>query len=689
MNDDLMKRISDAFDSDGGLTSDPEVARALAEDPAASVYAKQLARVNTWLATSDMDEPSALDMEELAARIEQRLDEELPELDVLASPFPDGDGADHIDGDAVPLLTRRSDAAKLVIPALVEPTIELAPAPKQSKRASVARLVLDKKVRSGAVEESIVSRIPDARRDDHDDVEIETVPRVVDEPKVIVDPSVYPPAPERSSGEGLELTPSAIIEVSPLDGAPVTSAVAPSVPSAPTSSTAGSIAPADAAKAPRLSTRPVQVPKPASIAPPADVSAGQVTASSAVSPGSAAAKPDAARSDAGALAGAKADAGKAAPPPPPTSKSTEARPPLRAVAGGATPSPAREQPRQEKKNSPPSMLPFWGGLALAASALLAVFATRSNESPAAEAAPAMGAAEPLAFGAGEHGFADGVAAAPSAAAPSAAAPSGPVQQVAPNAIAFAPPPAPVRSLPAVLVPAPEGSAAVDPDVVAEVAPGDIVRARRGGSASGNYAGLTDDFAEANRDESVRSGRVPAAELPTPSSAPATAALDRRAEEDENSLGSLALRRASGGGGGGVSAAPASAPASAGASSGGRPAPAPVARSATTATVTREVERPAEARAEAAAAPAPDLLDPAAVRAVFAGLDPRVRACAGALAGTTVVDAVISSSGRVSSVEVSGTLRGTPEGTCVARVIRAAMFPASQQDRVAVRYSYAH
>ena len=125
-------------------------------------------------------------------------------------------------------------------------------------------------------------------------------------------------------------------------------------------------------------------------------------------------------------------------------------------------------------------------------------------------------------------------------------------------------------------------------------------------------------------------------------------------------------------------APASAPAAAAVPSAGAPAEAP----------------PASEPASAPAAPAPAADLPAAPSrdAVLAALRPiegDVRTCAEGHFGVVPVRVTVASSGRVTTAVVTGgSTLGTPAGSCIARAVRGARFPAFSQDRFVVDYPFA-
>ena len=94
MKEELMRRISAAFDTPDGLSGDPALQQTLRADPEAAKYAKDLARVNKWLAVWPLPEPDDAAYEALASRIEQRFDESLKTaLDPTSPPVFDDDDA--------------------------------------------------------------------------------------------------------------------------------------------------------------------------------------------------------------------------------------------------------------------------------------------------------------------------------------------------------------------------------------------------------------------------------------------------------------------------------------------------------------------------------------------------------------------------------------------------------------------
>ena len=134
-----------------------------------------------------------------------------------------------------------------------------------------------------------------------------------------------------------------------------------------------------------------------------------------------------------------------------------------------------------------------------------------------------------------------------------------------------------------------------------------------------------------------------------------------------------------------------------------PEPVPTVREherATSAQVTRvhaQSERPTQPAApEIADEPAP-AAPPAVdrpevpgreqVRASLEAVRPAVLECARGQARGVSVRVNVASSGRVTTAIVSGALVGTPAGSCVARAVRGARFPAFTQDHFVVDYPY--
>jgi outer membrane biosynthesis protein TonB len=104
-------------------------------------------------------------------------------------------------------------------------------------------------------------------------------------------------------------------------------------------------------------------------------------------------------------------------------------------------------------------------------------------------------------------------------------------------------------------------------------------------------------------------------------------------------------------------------------------------------------RPAKATttaSTASAAPASDLpAQPSRddVRAALDAVIPELQKCAGSLHGTADVTMTVRSGGVVSYAVVAGTFAGTPEGSCIARTVKLAKFPAFSDPSVRVSYPF--
>jgi hypothetical protein len=133
----------------------------------------------------------------------------------------------------------------------------------------------------------------------------------------------------------------------------------------------------------------------------------------------------------------------------------------------------------------------------------------------------------------------------------------------------------------------------------------------------------------------------------------------------------------------VVAAPSETPAVAAQPEPAAPAVAPV----PAAVVASEPAAPADSAA-VAAEPAEVL--PAAptrdeIKAGFDGVRGEIEACAAGGHGTTVAKVSISGAGRVSYATIEGAFQGTPQGSCMARVLRSASFPRFSQLSLKVSY----
>ena len=67
--------------------------------------------------------------------------------------------------------------------------------------------------------------------------------------------------------------------------------------------------------------------------------------------------------------------------------------------------------------------------------------------------------------------------------------------------------------------------------------------------------------------------------------------------------------------------------------------------------------------------------------------PGIKECVGDKHGTADVTVTVRSAGFVSYAIVGGTFVGTPEGSCIAKVVRDARFPTFTDPFIRVTYPY--
>jgi hypothetical protein len=136
-------------------------------------------------------------------------------------------------------------------------------------------------------------------------------------------------------------------------------------------------------------------------------------------------------------------------------------------------------------------------------------------------------------------------------------------------------------------------------------------------------------------------------------------------------------------------APSSAPAPA--SVGAVPGPG-IKKQALTASARGERTRSTKARKPSAAnAPAGDMPEGPTRTEVITRLQsvrPAVQVCAAGRSGVADLDITIAHTGVVMHVLVGGDFAGTTEGSCIARAVRQAKFPAFKQERFRLLYPYA-
>lgn len=91
---------------------------------------------------------------------------------------------------------------------------------------------------------------------------------------------------------------------------------------------------------------------------------------------------------------------------------------------------------------------------------------------------------------------------------------------------------------------------------------------------------------------------------------------------------------------------------------------------------------------AAAVDLPEYPSREQVTAGFEAMRSALTQCAAGRAGRVEVKASITSSGRIAHALIGGDFEGSPEGSCMARAVREAQFPAFSQPRLKVSYPFA-
>jgi outer membrane biosynthesis protein TonB len=135
---------------------------------------------------------------------------------------------------------------------------------------------------------------------------------------------------------------------------------------------------------------------------------------------------------------------------------------------------------------------------------------------------------------------------------------------------------------------------------------------------------------------------------------------------------------------------------------GRPAPTPAAPPAVTAPAPEPAAagpRTIETLMESAAPPEEQAATPAVnpnlpqtpsrddVRSAMDGVRSAVAQCSEGQHGRADIVVVVGSSGRVRSAQVRGIFAGTPQGSCMARAVRAARFPAFSSETFQLQYPF--
>lgn len=646
MRDELMRRISDALDSDEGLAGDAELSKLLAENKPASRYARDLARMNKWLATWPSVTPADDAMEALATRIEQRLSEPLRESDdpTIAPDFDDDDAL----AEATRSLTRAGEPPKSKLKSAFRPTPVRVPGPR-AVGAGPARSIAPA---AAAAPEAPAAVAPAAS--------LEHSPSA-DAPAADA-PAVDAPAADAPAADA------------PAADAPATAAGRLSLGKLPIGKKAvlGGVHEEHAAIATDPRVDPPHLPELAQATPPVS-DPGIVLSNPGVE-----ISPDEVRAlEAEAASAATAPSVRPpGPPPAPEAADRPARAKKRSSRPGA-PAEAGSKAKKKRDSGERFSIPTPEPLPLGAPRLAE--APAANEAPrrnyavwgvfAAAAVVFLGVAVSMQSGTSEPGsearITAGVASAPAPAAASArpAAPTesarGARDEAEPEAVAAvaaALPLVPADPMPAAgpatATGTPSGAAAY----AVEEPTATLAPARRG--VAGDEP---DDDNAALRARSARmpeSGALAGARTGGVAAAAPGAVGSGAAVEDRE-------RTEASGAGGARSDTTVTDPAP----SRERPAPAAV----------------AEPEEDDAALPAHPDRD--RVQSVLSGVSDAVAACAAGEHGTASVYVVVVSSGRVTTATVSGRFAGTPIGSCIARAVRTARFPRFSEERFEVTYPY--
>lgn len=624
MNEQLMRKISEALDSDDGLTGDPELAKILMEDSEASAYAKQLSRLQRWVTAWPLETPSEDEFEALALRIDAELGQKFSGDFTRAPDFEEdedlatatsalmGAGAVQISDSGVEPLVELSGALELTVSAITEladqvnDEVTRAPEPPKLRIAPPAAALLD------------LPAAPKAK------------------PVVAAVKGALPKVPRPGA--------AAPVVAGPVGAAPVVAAPVGTAPAVPLSTAVAEAAPA--AGAVSVAVTPAAVVQSAQSA---EIEVDLDVAESPVSLDAPKAPPAAPKAPPNVP---KATATAAAPPTPPKApaaskapakpKSPEREdrisipvpaaqgPRLELLEGGARP--AKATPQEAKGRG-------WLPALLAAAAIgIGVIGVGTLTMNGGSSAPDRGAASAtLAPSAGAAAEAPSeMAAAPSVMEPESASGGAPLDQ------------APVTAAPAPVMPTPPPAAIA----AADLAPAEPAAAEPATERQREEGGALEVARSSQADDARRRA------VPTRAGRSGAAAGGGGGEGD--ALGGAERRSAE------VSAAPAATAASSGrAASAGASRPAP----------------------RAAAAPVGETLDRATVQSVMQGVEPAVRACAGERHGTALVDVVVQGSGRVSAATVTGNFQGSVEGSCIARAVRGAQFPGFTGEPLRFRYPF--
>jgi hypothetical protein len=658
MNDDLMRRISDAMDSEDGVAGDPDLLKAMAETPEASRYAKHLSRMQRWMAAWPVAEPSEAELEALATKIEERLGEKFSGDYTRAPDFEEDEELASVTSG----LLHAGDLTK-----------DLPSEPSESLELTMSAIT-------------------------------ELADRVNEEAAAV--PLAKVPLKRGANGPKPDATLPHLAPPSALEDLPAKKPALPKVP-APRAAAATMIGNAhDASSSEGAGAKPPTLPsgttgkhaaaKDAEIKPPA-VPSGTTGKHAAAGGKDAAAKdaeikpPPVPSGTTGKHAAVK-DA-EIKPPAPPKAKddtgkhATAAKPPAPPAAKDAQP-PKSAKPRADERVSIPVPL---AGPRLE---LIEGGAKRASAAPEPKRTwlPAVLAAAAIGLGVLGVGTLMNQSASPDArvAAPAAAT-------VAPSVGAAPASPGAVAEMPAEAA-APEPALAPLPAPPPAAAPSAPTTPIAAATTMADPA-LADDGAGSPASSAAEGATTGALRLAggggaAPGRARGAVPVERRSigEGSEQGLGQASRGAAGASGAGGASATAPTATSEptrtgartereAGQSQGAQPA-AP----------TREAPAPTTTSAEPrtgshSSGPAVETLDRETVQSVMQSVEPAVRACAGERHGTAQVDVVVQGTGRVTSATITGNFQGSPEGSCIARAVRGARFPQFTGEALRFRYPY--
>ena len=108
----------------------------------------------------------------------------------------------------------------------------------------------------------------------------------------------------------------------------------------------------------------------------------------------------------------------------------------------------------------------------------------------------------------------------------------------------------------------------------------------------------------------------------------------------------------------------------------------------TETAAAESATEGDATQAAAAAALPEIPTRAEVSAGFDAVRGALQTCAAGKQGVVDIDATVAGSGRVTYALIDGVFKGSPEGSCMARAVRAARFPQFSRPSLKVSYPIA-